>query len=269
MKIIRTSIVALNVALGALTVKAQQKTVTLDYYFNHEFHKAKDGNVVQFHYTWEDNASSGYSIWGQDFVTHGARLKSLSEAPDTKNLTGTDIYIIVDPDTKKETENPHFIEQKDIDAIAEWVKNGGVLVMMANDSANVELPHFNKLAERFGMHFNDDLYKHVIGNEFEMGTINVPADNPIFKTARKIYLKDIATIQTSKPAKAVLTDNGKVIVALAKYGKGAVFAVGDPWFYNEYTNGRLPARFGFENDKAADDAAQWLLQQAQINVHKL
>jgi unsaturated rhamnogalacturonyl hydrolase len=38
-----------------------------------------------------------------------------------------------------------------------------------------------------------------------------------------------------------------------------VLAVGDPWVYNEYTNGRLPK--GFDNDKAVNDLAHWLIQQ--------
>ena len=43
-----------------------------------------------------------------------------------------------------------------------------------------------------------------------------------------------------------------LIMAVAKYGKGAVFVLGDPWLYNEYTDGRkLPAEF--ENYQAACD----------------
>jgi len=43
-------------------------------------------------------------------------------------------------------------------------------------------------------------------------------------------------------------------------GNCRVFAVGDPWFYNEYTDGRkLPAIY--ENYNAARDLVQWLLQQ--------
>ena len=176
-------------------------------------------------------------------------------------MKGSDIYIIVDPDTRKETANPNYIESRHIKAITGWVKNGGVLVMLANDSANAELPHLNNLAEKFGIHFNDDLYKHVIDKQFEMGAINVPPNNPVFKTAKKIYLKDIATLKLSFNTKPVLTDSNKVIVAVARYGKGIVFAVGDPWIYNEYTNGRLPSSFGFENDKAAEDITKWLLMQ--------
>jgi unsaturated rhamnogalacturonyl hydrolase len=49
-----------------------------------------------------------------------------------------------------------------------------------------------------------------------------------------------------------------VIIAVAKFGKGTVFAVGDPWLYNEYTDGRkLPA--DYENSQAAKDLVKWLL----------
>ena len=50
-------------------------------------------------------------------------------------------------------------------------------------------------------------------------------------------------------------------MAVAKMGKGTVFAVGDPWLYNEYLDGRkLPA--SFENYKAAGDLVKWLLKQS-------
>jgi unsaturated rhamnogalacturonyl hydrolase len=60
------------------------------------------------------------------------------------------------------------------------------------------------------------------------------------------------------PAKALVSKNGEVIIAIAKYGKGTVFAVGDPWLYNEYVDGRkLPLEY--PNHKAADQLAKWLL----------
>ena len=77
-------------------------------------------------------------------------------------------------------------------------------------------------------------------------------------------MKDVCSIGVQRPAKAALkNNNGAVIIAIARYGKGTVLAVGDPWLYNEYTNGRLPA--GFENDKAANDLAGWLIVQARKN----
>lgn len=256
--VIRTAMIfAVTIATQAL--KAQ--TVTLDYYFNHEYRTNAAGQKERFHYTWEDKASSGYSIWGDLFRKNGATLKSLETAPTAESLKGTDVYIIVDPDTKKETENPNYIQAADVKAIDAWVKAGGVLVMLANDSANVELQHFNDLSTSFGIHFNFDIRNQVTGNQFEMGALHIPDGHPIFTTARKVYIKELCTITVTPPAKPAFTDKGDIIIATAKYGKGTVFAVGDPWFYNEYVNGRLPASFGFENDKAAEDLAKWLLKQ--------
>ncbi|HEY4148185.1 MAG TPA: DUF4350 domain-containing protein [Chitinophagaceae bacterium] len=259
MQFVTRTATILAFVLATQMVKAQ--TVTLDYYFNNEYRTNAAGQKERFHYTWEDKANSGYSIWGDIFRKNGATLKSLETAPTADRLKGTDVYIIVDPDTKKETENPHYIESDDIKAIDAWVKAGGVLVMMANDSANVELEHFNHLATTFGIHFNLDLRNKVTGTQFDMGALFIPAGNPIFTTAKKVYIKELCTLSLTAPAKPVYTDHGDVIIATAKYGKGTVFAVGDPWFYNEYCNGRLPASFGFENDKAADDLAKWLLKQ--------
>ncbi len=242
--------------------KTNSQTVTLDYYFNHEFRITKEGKTERFHYTWEDTTNSGYSIWGDIFRKNGMQTKSLEAAPTAQNLKGTDIYIIVDPDTKKETAAPNFIESKDITAISAWVKNGGVLVMLANDSANVELQHFNNLGKAFGIHFNSDDRNLVVGNNFDMGALNIPSNQIIFKTARKIYLKEICTLGINRPAKSAFTEKGDVIMAVAKYGRGTVFAIGDPFIYNEYCNGRLPA--GFDNDKAADDLCKWLKKQAKL-----
>lgn len=252
-------IVSALAAIGVAPLAVSAQTVTLDYHFNHETHKNAAGQDERFHYIWEEKDLNGYSNWGDAFVKAGGTLKSLDAAPTAANLKGTDIYIIVDPDSKKETANPNYIEAKDIDVIEKYVKNGGVLVMMTNDSANAELPHINKLAARFGMHFNDDLHNHVT-NDVRTGTLMV-SESPLFKTARKIYMKDISTIAISGPATALLKDGDAVIIATAKYGKGTVFAVGDPWLYNEYTNGHLPVNGHYDNDKATNDVAQWLLSQ--------
>jgi unsaturated rhamnogalacturonyl hydrolase len=90
----------------------------------------------------------------------------------------------------------------------------------------------------------------------------IPAGNEIFKQTKKIYLKEISVLETKAPAKALVTDSGDIILAVAKYGKGVVFAVGDPWLYNEYTDGRkLP--IDYENGKAAYELAKWLLLQSK------
>lgn len=240
------------------------KKVLLDYYFNNERRRDVAGMPVRYHYVWEDMANSGFSIWGHIFRMNGAHTDSLPVAPTTANLKGASVYIIVDPDDQREVPAPNYPSDRDIAAIEDWVRAGGVLVLMSNDSANCEFLHFNRLAARFGIRFNYDCYHKVTGNHFEMGAFTMTVQDAIFKTTKKIYIKELSTLQLSGPAKPVFTDAGHTIMAVTRLGKGTVFAVGDPWFYNEYTDGRkLPP--DFENYNAARDLAQWLLRQATKN----
>ena len=57
----------------------------------------------------------------------------------------------------------------------DYVNNGGVLVLMANDSNNVEFKNINKLAERFGIHWNENMRHDVIDNNFEQGAYSHPS----------------------------------------------------------------------------------------------
>ena len=238
------------------------RTVLLDYYFNNEHKKDITGANVRFHYTWEDEANSGFSELGYVFRQYGMRTDSLPGAPLPGKLKNASIYIIVDPDDEKESPSPNYATPEDIQHIYDWVKGGGVLLLMSNDSGNCEFPHFNRLTERFGIHFNEDCRNKVIGNNYEMGAFTMPAQDGIFKTAKKIYIKEMSTIKLHDPATAHFMEGGDVIMSVAKVGKGTVFAVGDPWFYNEYLDGRkLPAEY--ENFKAAKDLVKWLIQQAE------
>jgi unsaturated rhamnogalacturonyl hydrolase len=148
------------------------------------------------------------------------------------------------------------------DAIVKWVKEGGVLILLANDAGNADLKYFNLLATRFGIRFRDDNYNLVENNQFEQGLIIVPGENSVFRNARNLFIKELATLEVKKPATVLLQKEGKNIMATAKYGKGAVFALGDPWLYNEYIDGRkLPA--SFHNHQAAVDLVRWALKKSK------
>jgi unsaturated rhamnogalacturonyl hydrolase len=236
------------------------KTVLLDYYFNNEWKKDATGTDIRWHYTWEDKSNSGFAMLGDVFKIHGVKTASLEESPTPRNLKGSDIYVIVDPDTEKETTKPNFIGTKDIEVIKSWVKAGGVLVLMGNDVGNVEFKHFNELAATFGVKFNEDSKNRVEGSQFEQGVVIVPGGHSIFKTATKLYIKELSSLQVKTPAVTVLKKEDVNVMAVAKYGKGAVFMLGDPWLYNEYVDGRkLPT--DFDNYKAATDFVQWLIKQ--------
>ncbi|HEX8351346.1 MAG TPA: DUF4350 domain-containing protein [Pyrinomonadaceae bacterium] len=238
------------------------KTVVLDYYFNNELKKDAAGRMSPWHYKWDEMPNPGFYVWGHVFRNLGARTAALGEAPDARNLKGADVYIIVDPDTKEETESPRFVEPQHVKAVADWVKRGGVLVLMGNDAGNAEFDHFNGLARAFGIQFNKDSRNRVQGNNFVEGKITVPAGHPIFKTARELYLKEVSTLNVSKPAEAVLRHDDYNVIAVARHGRGTVFAVGDPWLYNEYVDGRkLPPEF--DNYEAAQDLSRWLLERSR------
>jgi unsaturated rhamnogalacturonyl hydrolase len=238
------------------------KTVMLDSYFNNETKKDATGEIISWHYKWDELPNSGFSLWGNVFRGFGVKTDTLYSAPSAANLKGADIYIIVDPDTETETPKPNYVSANDVRVISNWVKAGGVLVLMGNDVGNAEFDHFNELARSFGIEFNKDSRNKVPGNDYSMGRLVVQPPHPIFKTARNLYLKEISTLQIKSPARAVFVDKGDNIMAVAKFGKGTVFAVGDPWLYNEYIDGRkLPAEY--DNFKAANDLALWLIQQTR------
>jgi unsaturated rhamnogalacturonyl hydrolase len=253
---------ALEMENGTSHSIGQGKTVLLDDYFNHEVRKDKAGRDQVWHYKWDEMPDSGYYTWGSIFRSYWAKTATLSAAPTAANLKGASIYIIVDPDTEKETAAPNHIGDAHITAIADWVKRGGVLVMMGNDFGNAEFDNWNKLAAKFGIQFNKDSKFKVVNNDYSMGRVVTNTGNPIFPAPRTIFLKELSTLSLSGNAKAVLEAGGDKLMATVKYGKGTVFALGDPWIYNEYVDGRrLPAEF--ENYKAARDLSKWLLANAR------
>jgi len=240
---------------------AKGKVALLDSYFNNEHTTNKvTGKTVPFHYKWEEVDLNGSSMLGYIFNNYGFKTQTLNVGPTADNLKKASVYIIIDPDIPKENPAAKYIEASHIKAISDWVKQGGVLLVFNNDTGNAEFTHVNKLMSTFGIQFNLDSRNHVTTPHFETGAVEIPAGNAIFKTAKKVYMKEISTFKLSAPAVSALTDKNDVLIATAKYGKGTVFAVGDPWFYNEYTDGRkLPAIY--ENYKAATDFVKWVTQQ--------
>jgi unsaturated rhamnogalacturonyl hydrolase len=237
---------------------AANKKVVMDNYFNKETKEDAFGNKIVFHYKWNEKDNGGFSFFNSIINKYGATTSLLNEPPNATNLKNVAVYFLIDPDWPKENKNPNYIEQQHIDALYNYVKNGGTLVMLANDSNNVEFKNYNKLAERFGIHWNENIRHDVVKDNFEQGAINF-TNNPIFKTTKKAYIKQLCTQTISAPAKSIYSENGEVIMSMAIVGKGKVFAVGDPWFYNEYVDGRkIPAEY--ENYKAGEELIKWLLK---------
>lgn len=235
--------------------------VLLDCYYNNEWRPDPSGHPVRFHYVWSDTTNSGFSILGGILSGSGLVIDTLSRAPERDALSRAAIYLIVDPDTPLETRAPNYIEPADVAVITRWVRDGGVLVLMGNDSGNAEFTHLNALASGFGIVFNEVSRNRVRGGDYGTGTFASFPDHPLFAGVRRIFIKEMSTLRLREPAIPVFSEGGDVIMALSRYGKGAVFAVGDPWFYNEYMDERrLPP--GYDNGKAASNLFLWLLKIA-------
>jgi unsaturated rhamnogalacturonyl hydrolase len=236
------------------------KTVMLDAWFNSQTRPDAFGQPVSFHYKWNDQANSGFSLFGHIFNNYGAQTKTLYTLPTFASLKQAQVFLIASPDIPVKNPNPHYVQPEDAEQIAAWVKAGGVLVLLENDPGNADLDHFNLLAEKFGIHYNNVLRNQVEGNKFEMGKLVIPGGGPIFHDPHTAYVKEICTIAVKSPAISLLTDRGDILMAKAKYGKGTVFAAVDPWLYNEYTDGRkLPANY--DNYAAGKELARWILEQ--------
>jgi unsaturated rhamnogalacturonyl hydrolase len=91
--------------------------------------------------------------------------------------------------------------------------------------------------------------------------------HPLFAGVRRIFIKEYSSLRLTKPARPVFQApaNGTVVISHAPAGKGLVFAVGDPWFYNEYMEAhRLPREY--DNAVTARNLFNWLLRLSHQNV---
>jgi unsaturated rhamnogalacturonyl hydrolase len=232
--------------------------VLLDAFYNNEIKKDALGHDTRWHYAWDDLSNGGFSMFGKQFENKGATLHTIITAPTADALSKASVYLIVDPDNVKDNPTPNYMNANEAAVIGDWVKAGGILILLANDSANCDLSHFNMLANKFGIQFTDESVNMVKGTAFEMGSAFTNHQNGVLPEGYKIYVKEVSAMKLSAPAKAIAFANDKVVAAISAYGKGQVIAVGDPWLYNEYVDGRkLP--FGFQNFEAMKQLADWAL----------
>jgi hypothetical protein len=191
------------------------------------------------HYTWQKVNLGGYSIFAQLLLTLGADTSTIAAPLDSATLSPASVLIIVNPGTT------HLIAAAEIDAVDKWVQQGGKLMCFANNTGNVEFVHYNQLVNRFGITFNDTTQPG--GSNFGP----VP-QNAVFSACTTFYIVDMCNLSLASPATSIFTFQGGVLMATAVKGKGAVFAMGDPWVYDEHIAAK-------DNTKGITEVMNWLL----------
>jgi unsaturated rhamnogalacturonyl hydrolase len=215
------SLAALCVALSSAPLDAQ--VVALDGFHNNE-------SKMPDHYQWEGTSDGSFSKLAGGFREHGVELRTIRTRIDAKALDGVRLLIIVDPDTPDETSDPKYIEDAEIETIARWVTDGGRLVLLGNDRGHAEFTHFNRLASRFGVQFLEETFPKVSGKAI----LEATGRDAIFENGLKVYLVEVAPLKLTLPAESMMRVDGTDVMALAHVGSGMVFALGDPWLYDEY-----------------------------------
>jgi unsaturated rhamnogalacturonyl hydrolase len=242
------------------------KTALLDAWFNSQKRQDAAGHLVYFHYKWNERGDPGYWFFGHIWHTYGVATKTLTSAPTLSNLAGAQFYIIASPDIPSKNPNPNYVQPEDVKPVVEWVRRGGVLVILENDGPDADIDHMNLLSDEFGIHFNNVDRNLVDDSKYTMGEIDVSGGGPLFHSPHKLFMKEISTITPSKGAVSLLTDKGDVLMAVRKFGRGTVFAMTDPWLYNEYTDGRkLPA--DYDNFAGGREFVRWLVEQLPAAPH--
>jgi unsaturated rhamnogalacturonyl hydrolase len=224
---------------------ASAQIVALDGFHN-------DETKMPDHYRWEGTSQGGYSELGKVIKSLGGELRTVHERLTPKVLSPIKIFIIPDPDTPAESDNPKYLEPSEVDALDQWVRAGGRLVLLGNDKGNAEFEHFNQLATRFGIQFLEETFPKVKGK----GILVAQGTGSIFGDGATIYLVEIAPLKVTGSAQVLLEDHGTPVMALARAGKGLVFALGDPWVYNEYIDRN-------DNRKVAENLFRMLLAGGQ------
>ena len=216
-----------------------KKIVALDCFHNNE---------KSPHYLWSQTDLGGYSKFAQIVLGLGADTISIHTAMDSTVLAPLDVLIISDPDTPSEATNPQYVSDAEAAALQKWVQRGGKLMLLGNNVGNCEFTHFNVLAGKFGIHFNEDTQSG--GSNFGP----LPTTNPLFTGCTTLYVVDMCSLTITSPAQAAFTFSGDVLVATAAIGTsgGKVFALGDPWVYNEHLDAK-------DNIPCVTNVMKWFL----------
>ncbi len=231
-------VLTLMSGLAALSFGASTKIVALDCFHNTE---------TPAHYTWDQTGLGGFSNFGGIILSLGADTTRITKAFDSADLAPFSVLIIVNPCTPANPGviNPNYIADSEAAAVDKWVQRGGKLMMFANNIGNCEFTHYNVLAGKFGIMFNQN-------TQTGGSTFGPVPTNEVFSNCSTFYIVNMCNLSITSPAQSIFTFQDSVLMAVGTKGSGVFFAVGDPWVYNEHIAAQ-------DNIKGITKVVTWLL----------
>jgi unsaturated rhamnogalacturonyl hydrolase len=249
---------------GDLLRRARGKTVLVDGWFNPPRQTSAEGNDGLSHSRWTDDAEGGYSAWAHLFQQYGMSTDVLDHAPRAEDLKGVEIYVIASPATPAMAADAHPMDRQSAEAIEAWVKAGGTLVVLQSGTQPASQTHLDLLTERFGLRVNPAPVSQEAGSD-AVTLVNIPAGTGgIFRRAHRAAMPEPCTLTVAAPARAVLSRNSDVLMAVSRAGRGVVFASAAPWTGNGFLDGRRPVP-GEDNFAAAQELTHWLISEAMAH----
>ena len=239
----------------------QGKTVTMDAWYNARTRINAAGSKEFFAFQWDDQAATGFSFFGEAFKRYGVQLDTLRMAPTAAALRAAQVYFVVAPEASTVgLAAAHGVGKPDGDAIEAWVRDGGVLVLVADNAANADFTQLNLLADRFSMHFDSESRdtSSAVGDKV---VTESTGGTSVFSNAHQISMKNTARLTLGPMAHSALKDGTDSVMAVASLGRGTVLAITNPWLANEYMD-RL-ASASSDNLLAGIDLAAWLIKQTE------
>ena len=154
-----------------------------------------------------------------------------------ETLAGVNVVLVANPSDQAVGNNPppHHLESGDIEALTQFVRDGGAVIVMANqENHNMEITHVNQFLKNFGMQFTN-LYT-------DAKLLPLPESTPIIGGLKwGYYTGNLLLINSGDAAKprALVNNDLSVhppkgsrdqsgpLMAAAEPGKGRLIAVTD------------------------------------------
>jgi unsaturated rhamnogalacturonyl hydrolase len=121
-------------------VSSRGKTALVDAWFNSQTRKNAFGQTEIFHYKWDDDSASGYSLFGRAFQSYGVSARHAARRTHRRRARARqDLRHRLARHPHPRTPTRTTMDKPSADAIEAWVRNPAAsLMLFSNDRDNTE-----------------------------------------------------------------------------------------------------------------------------------